>query len=183
MPAAVPVGRRNRLIKVVEYLGAAVVFVTLAAVAGRFGYNIWQRATEMKARHANREALVQVLRAAATPEQMEEAVDRDGVVLRTRDGSWIAIRYVESDRLPRAVARDSGGGWFDSDRLFHFALGHYRLWREPRALAKARGDPDWSEETFLSLSLNRQLDDIEKSTDLQQARQKLRELGFEAFKP
>jgi hypothetical protein len=81
------------------------------------------------------------------------------------------------------VARDSGENWFETDRSIGDALAHYRLWQEPRARAKATNDPVWSEEGFLSLGLNRQLDGIEQSTNLAQARQKLRELGFKEFKP
>ena len=182
-PAATLAARHPRLIKVLQYLGAAIVFGTLAFVAARFGYKLWQQAQITRARHANCQAFVDVLQAAGTPEQLEEATDPDGVVLRIKDGSWIAIRYVESDHLPRAVARDSGGSWFETDRQFHYALGHYRLWQEIRARAKATSDPVWSEEGFLSRGLNRQLDAVEQSADLRQARQRLRELGFEEFKP
>jgi len=171
--------RHPRLIKAFQYLGAAIVFGALALVAAKFGYNIWQRAQVMKARHANREAFVNVLQTA----DIDAATDPDGVVLRLTNGSWIAIRYVAGNNLPQAVARDSGGNWFESDRSFGYALASYRLWQEPRAKAKATNDPIWSEEGFLSVGLNRQLDAIEQSTDLGQARQKLRELGFVEFKP
>ena len=180
---AAPAGKPPRLIRALQCLGAALVFGTLAAVAIWFGHNVWQQVQEMKARHANRDVLAQVLQAAELPQQVDDAVGPDGVVLRIRDGSWVAIRYVEGSTLPRSVARDSGGSWFESDRSFGYALAHYRLWQEPRARAKATNDPVWSEEGFLSMAINRQLDAIEQSADLTQARRKLHDLGFEAFKP
>ncbi len=183
MPRATLVSRRSRLIRVLQCLGAAIVFGTLAVVTAIFGYNLWQRAQVTRARHAHRNALVQVLQAAGTPEQLEQATGPDGVVLRLKDGSWIAIRFVQGGTLPRAVARDSGGEWFESDRSFGHALAHYRLWQEPRARARTTNDPIWSEEGFLSLGINRQLDAIEQSPDLRQARQKLCELGFSEFQP
>jgi hypothetical protein len=168
--------RRTRLMKALQHLGAWIVFGTLAVVAVWFGLRLWHWAT---ARHANREALVHLLQ---TP-GVEDRTDPDCLVLRPGDGSWIAIRFVEGNDLPRAVARDSGGNWFETDRSISGALGHYRFWQEPRARAKATNDPEWSEQGFLKLGLNRQLDEIEQSTSLAQARQKLRELGFEEFKP
>src|SRR5271155_4557288 len=85
-PAATLTARHPRLIKSLQYLGAAVVFGTLAAVAGWLGYNLWQRAQVFRARHANRDVIVHVLKAA----DIDEAAGPNGVVLRTRDGSWIA---------------------------------------------------------------------------------------------
>ena len=179
LPAATLTARHPRLIKGLQYLGAAIVFGTLAVVAARFGYNLCLRAQASRTRQANRNAIVHVLQAG----NVDDATDPDGVVLRVRDGSWIAIRYVPGNDLPRAVARDSGGSWFESDRAFGNALGGYRYWQGPRARAKATNDPIWSEDGFLALALNRQLDAIEQSPDVAQARQHLRELGFEAFKP
>ena len=175
--------RSSRMRKLFQYLGAVLVFGTLAVVAARFGYNVWQQVAVSRARAANRQPMVEALRRAGTPDQLNTAVSPDGVVLRISDGSWIAIAYVGSDRLPRSVAHDSGGKWLESDRRFGNALGHYHLWQSPRALARAGQNPDWSEADFLAIGINRDLDQIERSTDLTQARQRLGQLGFEEFTP
>lgn len=180
-----PVPRRPRLVRVVTTAGAAVVFLALLAAAGWVGAR-WYRRLEAERRvsrehRAYRDESVAVLRPASAPGEVEQAIAPDGVVLHVRDGSWIAVRCCSASG--GTVARDSGGTWFEGTRPFRLELAHYQFWERARARGKAEQDPDWSESTFLSVGLNRQLDAIEQSADLAQARQRLKELGFREFRP
>jgi hypothetical protein len=65
---------------------------------------------------------------AKTFQELEESVGFLGVILRLRNGDWIAIRYV--DHPPPtwsvAVVLDSQGQWFVSHRCFRERLQRYR---------------------------------------------------------
>jgi hypothetical protein len=65
----------------------------------------------------------------AKPSELGEAVGPLGAVLHFKDGSWIAIGYRDDHSLlpwSVAVARDSGGGWFESAEHF---CGHLAVLR------------------------------------------------------
>ena len=56
-----------------------------------------------------------VLAKPQTPAGLQAAVGNLGIVFHTRDGGWIAVRYVDTHSGPiwsSSVARDSGGRWF-----------------------------------------------------------------------
>ena len=158
-----------------------IVLLLVAGAAGRWAYVHWQHVVQERARTQYRSSLLAALRGANAPEAMQSAVDPDGVVLQTRDG-WIAIRSVDNAPIPLAVAHDSGGAWWESNRVRQ-SPHHYRFWQAPRARARAENDSLWSEGGFLSAGINRELDQIEQSVDLTQARQRLQALGFREFTP
>ena len=180
-----PADSRSRAGRGLAVAGVLLVFLALAAAAVRVGSGLYRRAAvasqAAQARRAPLAEAVEAMGSATSPEALEQAVGPDGVVLKTRDGSRIAIR--PSPDGGGAVARDGGGEWLESSRPFRLELAHYHDWQGPRGRAKAAGDPDWSEESFLSLGINRQLDAIEQSADLPAARQKMKELGFSEFRP
>jgi hypothetical protein len=105
-----------------------------------------------------------LLRHAASPAELREAVGNLGIILQTRDGGWIAIRYRDSHAAPgwsSAVARDSGGAWFVSD--VHFC-GRFQIYR----ILKERGE-----------DLPEELRSIEDAKELETARELLIGLGFQ----
>jgi hypothetical protein len=58
-----------------------------------------------------------ILGAATSTNALLEAVGHLGIFISLQDGSWIAIRYRDTHggRIDSmAIARDSGGGWFES---------------------------------------------------------------------
>jgi hypothetical protein len=70
---------------------------------------------------------------AGPAEELTRAVGDLGVVLRPRIGGWVAVRYRDSHVggiWSSAVARDSGGAWFVSDRHYCGRIAVYRRWRE-----------------------------------------------------
>ena len=84
-----------------------------------------------------------------------------------------------------AVARDSGGAWFRSDRHFCGAFMNYRRERELRdelrSLAEREGTS--SLEEVPPSPTAKQLDPIFGARDLEHARRLLKKMGFEAFRP
>jgi hypothetical protein len=106
----------------------------------------------------------QVLARAQTPDELDEAVDYLGVVLHTRDGGWVAVRYRDTHAGPiwsSAVARDSGGRWFVSSQHF---CGRFLSYRQ----RKEQGKP--TDDTELAA--------IERCDTLDAARELLIGLGF-----
>jgi hypothetical protein len=105
-----------------------------------------------------------VLARARSIQELEQAAGNLGVVLRLRDGGWIAIRYQDShadSAWSSAVARDSHGAWFVSTAHHCGRFAAHRLWRERRD-----GPGDWD------------LRDLEDGT-LDVARVKLGAIGFQ----
>lgn len=94
---------------------------------------------------AQREAR-RLLSAASTPQQLQEAVGSRGAFFTFPDGSWLAIRYRDSHMggvWSVAVARDSGGNWYQSRKHF---CGSFEITRDLQELSSAIGVPPPSDE-------------------------------------
>ena len=81
-----------------------------------------------------------LLAAATTPQQLQEVVGSLGAFYTFSDGSWLAIRYRDSHGggiWSVAIARDSGGGWYQSREHF---CGAFRTDRHLRQLESTLGD-------------------------------------------
>ena len=116
---------------------------------------------------ARREAQ-RLLSAASTPQQLQEAVGRLGALYTFPDGSWLAIRYRDSHGggiWSLAIARDSGGNWYQSREHF---CGAFSGVRHMHQLALAAGEPFQPSD-----ERSRWILDLGSSPDLQTARQRL----------
>jgi hypothetical protein len=109
-----------------------------------------------------------------------------GVFVPLRDGSWIAIRYrdTHAGRIAAlAVARDSGGGWFQSEYHFCGALCGYQRVRqkmeELRAELAKLGDTDTNTTTSAKSDTEATLDVMFAAPSLEVGRQQLVKLGFQ----
>jgi hypothetical protein len=125
---------------------------------------------------------VEILSRAKTVEELEMAVGGLGVMLRLKDGAWIAIRYWDSHGgtiASSAVARDSAGNWFRSNVHFCGRFQYYRHLKE----AVAKDDPLASnyKETLQSQFAN--LLSIEDGASVEDAHQTLLAMGFSRFAP
>jgi hypothetical protein len=110
---------------------ASVVVITLVSYAFYFHAFIDPVVERQRARLA--------LADSATT-NLETAVGPLGTVLLLRDGSWLAIRYKDSHAYPAwslAVARDSGGTWFESTEHFY---GSFRVIRQLQAFNHEAAD-------------------------------------------
>lgn len=108
----------------------AVLVVALAA----YGFYFHGVMAPPMERYRAREAL-----ASAAAQDLEAAVERLGAVFHFHDGSWLAIRYRDSHTFPAwslAIARDSGGRWFESG--FHFC-GTFGVVRDLDAIDRELG--------------------------------------------
>jgi hypothetical protein len=86
---------------------------------------------------------VRALSAARTPEELKAAVGPLGCFIKLSDGSWIAIYYNDSHVPPgwsKAIVRDSGGAWFESEHHFcgQFAIYFQLLELDEAIDAEAR---------------------------------------------
>lgn len=124
------------------------------------------------------------LRSVSSPQDLEHLVAPLGIVLRLRDGTWLAIRYHDSHvgRLwSQAVALDSDGRLYQSEYHFCGTLNAYRLARD--------GGKDWPPELAgegrrykeLQLQGFGDLHALAEASTLEAARQVLPRLGFEPY--
>jgi len=106
------------------------------------------------------------LSAARNEEELGEAVGGLGIVLKFSDGSWLAIAYDDSHRIPGwslAIAKDSTGGFYRSKKHF---CGQFMIYRTLR-------------ETHMDLPDDlADIDRLARSSDLTEAREHLKRLGF-----
>ena len=91
-----------------------------------------------------------------------------------------------------AVARDSGGGWFESERHF---CGRFQYWPRLKEQVQAEEEqrkltPDWftnrvalADEDGGHFPSYRELMAVESAPDLEHARRALEKIGFKEFKP
>jgi hypothetical protein len=91
----------------------------------------------------------------AGPRERALAAGDHGVVLNTRDGSWVVVRYepVPDRDVGITVAVDSGGRWYVSDKLRRGQIAYGVF------------------------------SDVKACTTLAEAREKLRQLGFRVTPP
>jgi hypothetical protein len=127
------------------------------------------RGSASSARDRAEAASFRILAQARPGEELAQAVGDLGVVLRLRDGGWVAVRYRDchaGSLWSSAVARDSGGTWFVSSVHYCGRFEIYRAWREQPE--RWPGD--------------RELRDLEAG-DLDSARGALESLGFRRVPP
>jgi len=124
------------------------------------------------------------LQAVASFQDACDAVGQRGIALEYPDGSWIAIYYDDVHSgvsWSLAIARDSAGAWYESDRHFCGALeslraGLYELRQLPAGLAA--GDPVLAE---LCSRLDRNpVRRLSEASGLPAAKEELHALGFES---
>ncbi len=117
-------------------------------------------------------ASFEILARAASPEELEEAVESLGLFLKYPDGSWLAIRYRDSHYYPMwssSVARDSGGSWFTSQVHFCGRFQYYRHCKEQGEELREAFDLDPVRQLVRRLA---------EANTLAEARQRLVALGF-----
>jgi hypothetical protein len=131
---------------------------------------------------------VAALSAAKTTNELQQVVGVLGVFIPIRDGSWVAIRYrdTHAGRIASlAVARDSGGNWFESDHHFCGAFAAYRerlRMEEIRSELAKLGETDTNLTTSARSDTFVALDAITSAASLDDARKQLSKLGFEPLK-
>jgi hypothetical protein len=165
-----------------------IVLFVLLAVAGFFAYVFviypatWYSDTRRES--------VRILKAAQSTADLTNAVGYLGWYISLTNNAWIAIRYRDSHGggvRSCAVARDSGGGWFESDRHFCGSLSYWpRLKEEVAAEEEQRKlTPDlFTNHVSRADSDNgmfpsyREMIAVESAPDLESARHALMKLGF-----
>ena len=115
-----------------------------------------------------------------------------GAFIALTNGSWIAIRYCDSHSgglFSCAVARDSAGGWFESDRHFCGMLSGF--WAELKTRQglsaeemRATGIEPWTNVVTVARTNSWGVPTIEEliplalAPNLQSARQEMAKIGF-----
>ena len=120
---------------------------------------------------ARREAL-RLLSAASTSQQLQDAVGSLGAFYTFRDGSWLAVCYRDSHGggiWSVAIARDSGGNWYESREHFCGAFRADRRLQQHEQLAIALGESPEAP----SDERSRWILQLRASPDLQTARQRI----------
>ncbi len=136
-----------------------------------------------------RESLT-ILKAARSTSELASAVGNLGLFIPLTNGAWIAIRYRDSHSggvRSCAVARDSGGSWFESERHF---CGSLSFWPQLKEDVAAEEEMRRLSPQFLSNRVSRADSDnggfpsyremitIESAQDLESARRGLLQIGF-----
>lgn len=146
-------------------------------------------------RSYTRRESIKILTAAKTTNELSKAVGHLGLFMSLTNGGWIAIRYEDMHSIPicsSAVARDSGGDWFESKRHF---CGSLPFW--PRLKMQVDGEeeqrkltPEWftnrvskADSDNGSFPSYREMLAIESAPDLESARHALQKIGFKEFHP
>jgi hypothetical protein len=130
--------------------------------------------------------MITALTTANTYEQLTNAVGPLGVVLTLTNGDWIAISYRDLHLLPirsLAIAKDSGGQWFESHHHFCGSLSFWprRKQNVADALALERDYPQASDDSVARLTNQTgycEMFAIESAPDLTHARIALRKVHF-----
>lgn len=175
-----------RALKAIFYTGLFLT-ATLLAYVFVIGPTTWH----LRTRHDS----IKQLKEAETTGQLTNAVGSLGLFIPLTNNAWIAIRYRDSHSgavRSLAVARDSGGGWFESDRHF---CGTLRSWPRIKNLVAAEEEqrkltPEWftnrvsrAESDNGSFPSYKEMMAIESAPDLESARAALKKIGFTEFHP
>lgn len=137
-----------------------------------------------------RKGSVSILRAAQSTNELRDAVGYLGIFIPQQNGSWIAIRYrdTHAGRVESlAIARDSGGGWFESTNHF---CGTFLIYQREQAREEALrvelsriGEPDAGNISSNRSERMRILDEMHAATSLDDGRKGLLKLGMVPLKP
>lgn len=115
-----------------------ILIILVAAILSIILYGILSSAWAKARAESARRGLSDALARARTPEELDAAVGPLGAVIRTDWGDWVAIAYDDDRHNPMAswaLARDSGGGWFESRRHFCRAFSACLAGERPGAQA------------------------------------------------
>ena len=136
-----------------------------------------------------RESL-KILTQAKGTNELAQSVGRYGLLLQLTNGGWIAIRYRDTHHgmvASCAVARDSEGNWFESDRHFCGSLSFWPHLKETEAAEKEMREkyPElYTNKVSRAESDNgifpsyREMMAIEAAMNMAAAREALRAIGF-----
>lgn len=175
-----------RILKIITLMGLVTVAGFLAYV-----YLIYPATWSSSKRRES----VRILSAAESTNELTNVVGSLGWFVQLTNHQWIAIRYRDTHSGfvgSSAVARDSGGAWFESKRHF---CGRFQYW--PRLKDQALGEeeqrrmtPEWltnrvslADEKGGMFPSYREMIAIESAPDLESARRALQRIGFREFKP
>ena len=175
---------RNHTMRTMKVMA---LFLT-AAIGGLLSYLffiepvIWYQTTLQKS--------VKILKTAQAQNDLTNVVGDLGLFIPLTNNAWIAIRYSDKHGgtiRSCAVAGDSGGGWFESDRHFCGSLAHWPRLKErveaeeeerqlkPDVFANRVSAVDSDNGMFPSY---RDMNAIESAPDLESARRALKAIGF-----
>jgi hypothetical protein len=142
----------------------------------------------------HRRDAIRILKAAQSTADLTNAVGYLGWFVQLTNNDWIAIRYCDSHAgglYSCAVARDSGGGWFESGRHF---CGSFSYWPQLKDEVAANeqikkhnssfdtnGAPMADSDNGMFPSY-REMIAIESAPDLEHARIALKKIGFEELR-
>ena len=164
---------------------ALLLFVIMVLV---LGINFVQLYPMYRFRFAIPAASKQILSEASSTEELEEAVGKLGIVIELGDGSWIAIRYIDSHSggiFSNAIALDSDGRWYESSYHFCGRFYAYKLTKKSNqdlvTKLKAVGDDSVSFDSMMR-EHDETIFEIENASNLEDAQQRLLELGFRELK-
>ena len=134
---------------------------------------------------------VQILTNAKGTNELAQSVGRYGLMMQLTNGGWIAIRYSDLHAggiRSCAIARDSEGNWFESDRHFCGALALWPRKKERLLAIEAEIQRESSESLTNRLPSavagngGPRLDDkiaaVESASSMAEARTALEKLGF-----
>ena len=172
-----------------------VLKIVVAAIATAiFGFIVYVFVIEPAMWYPNtRRASIRVLKAVRSTSDFTNAVGYYGLFMALTNNQWIVIRYRDSHAggvFSCAVARDSSGGWFESNRHFCGSLRYWPQFKEEVAAdeEKRRAYPefyltnkdlvaraDWPTGMFPTYG---EMIAIESAPDLESARRALRNIGF-----
>jgi hypothetical protein len=170
-----------------------ITLLVLAGVVGLVGY-VSIIAPSMWYSDTRRESF-RVLKAAQSAAELTNAVGEFGWFISLTNGAWIAIRYRDVHSVPIrscSVARDSGGGWFESDRHF---CGRFSFWPHLKEQVAAEEEqrkltPDLFKNRIPVADSDdgmfpsyREMLAVESAPDLDSARRALQKIGFSELKP
>lgn len=133
---------------------------------------------------------VSVLRSAKGTNELMQAVGSLGLFLSLTNGGWVAIRYRDSHGggiRSSAVALDSEGNWFESDRHF---CGSLRFWPRLKDSVSAEEEQRKLTPEYFTNRVSRADSDngmfpsyqemmaVEAATNMASAREALQAIGF-----
>jgi len=163
----------KRITKIIIVTPLLVVVALIAAfLLWLFVINpvIWQRNTN--------EESIRILASAKSTDELAAAVGSLGLLLTFPDGSWMAIRYVDTHAggCSLAVVRDSGGQWFTSRHHFCGELGTYHQQYDYQEMMREHGGVEHDELQKYPIHV------VAISQSLDTARDQLLKIGFTTMK-
>jgi hypothetical protein len=167
--------------RIVRSVVLAVGLFAAALVVWSFYYIGSPAFSEARRASAERQSFAELARC-QTVSELEEVTDWLGVVLKTRDGGWIAIRYRDSHKQAgglwsSAVARDSDGRWYVSSEHF---CGRFQGYRLDKKKLNEGFEAEWLRERSADY---RKLEAIESCADVGAAAPLLLDIGFQPAEP